>query len=710
MFEKTNINQKAKDIEYLATSGTGSATVIVIHNYHSSRESSVTPVDPAMVPSDEILLCPYRGLYHFDIEDAEFYFGREVFVEELFQTTQNRNFIPVLGASGSGKSSVVLAGLVPKLQQEGHWQFTYFRPGADPFYNLASALVPLYRPESDATDQVAQARKLADYFCGDTVSLSDIFVRIQQNHPNDRVLLIADQFEEIYTLCPDESIRRRFLDLLVDSINSPLFQSPSPMVLVSTMRADFLGDALSYRPFADLLGNDVKIGSMNRKELTAVIEKPPAKLGVTFEDGLVDRILDDVKDEPGNLPLLESALTSLWEGRAGKQLNHAAYQAIGKVQGALTSHADKQYGQLSLVEQEQIRQIFIQLVNVGEGLEDTRRVATKAELGEASWSLVKKLADARLVVTSRDTVGQETVEVVHEALIRKWSKLRQWVDEKRQYLLEQRKIERQAKEWQTKSKQKDYLLQGKPLVNAEKFLKEQTKELPLSPLSIEFIDKSCKRRRNGRQRLVVFGLAFGLLVPTILGMLLVKQLNIVQFRQQIEEDQGKTNSNRRIQALQQLVKWGESLNSIKLVNADLSGAYLSNADLGKADLRRANLFNADLSGAWLAGSDLSGADLRGTNLIYANLFFAKLVGANLNHAFLRGTNLKSAFLLDADFRKADLRDTNLEEANLNRANLSSEQLIHAKLCKTTLPNGKVSNRDCKKLKVEEKQDKLKSNS
>jgi uncharacterized protein YjbI with pentapeptide repeats len=709
MSEETNINQEAKDIGYLANSGTGSAALTVIHNYNyyfravNSHSKSITLVDSAVVSSYESLPCPYRGLYHFDTKDADFYFGREVFVEELVQATQTRNFIPVLGASGSGKSSVILAGLVPKLHQEGHWQFTYFRPGADPFYNLASALVPLYTPKLDATDQVAQARKLADYFRDDTVSLSDIFVRIQQNNLNERVLLIADQFEEVYTICPDESIRHRFLDLLVGSINSSLFQSPSPMVLVSTMRADFLGNALSYRPFADLLGNDIKIGSMNREELTEAIEKPPSKLGVTFEDGLVERILDDVKDEPGSLPLLESALTSLWEELKGKQLNHAAYQAIGKVQGALTSHADKQFEKLSQTEQEEIRRIFIQLVNVGEEVENTRRVATKAELGEASWSLVKKLADARLVVTSRDTVGHETVEVVHEALIRNWSKLRQWVDEKRQYLLERRKIERQAKEWQAANKQKDYLLDGKQLSSAEKFMKEQTKGLPLSPLSIEFIDKSCKNRRNQR----LWWVAFVAIVPAILFSPVARQINIQQLRQQIEEE---INSNRRIQALQQLVKWGESLNSIKLVNADLRGAYLSNADFGKADLSRANLFNADLGSAWLAGSDLSRADLRGTNLVGANLFFTKLIGAKLNHAFLRGANLNSAFLLDADLRETDLSDTNLEEANLSRANLSVEQLTHAKLCKTTLPNGKVSNRDCKKLKVEEEQDKLKSNS
>ncbi len=670
MSEEANISQEAKDIQNAAISGTGSATVN-IYNYYS-KEFSVTPVDSAVVPSDKSLSCPYRGLYNFDTKDAEFYFGREVFVEELFQAAQNCNFIPVLGASGSGKSSVVLAGLVPKLQQEGHWQFTYFRPGADPFYNLALALVPLYTPKLDATDQVAQARKLADYFRANTVSLSDIFLRIQQNHSNDRVLLIADQFEEIFTLCPDESIRHHFLDLLVGSINSLQFQSPSPIVLVSTIRADFLGNALSYRPFADLLGNDIKIGSMNRKELTAVIEKPAGKLGVTFEDGLVERILDDVKDEPGSLPLLESALTSLWEERKGKQLNHAAYQAIGKVQGALTSHANKEFEKLSQTEQEQIRRIFIELVNVGEGVEDTRRIVTKTELGEASWSLVKKLADARLVVTSRDTIGQETVEVVHEALIRNWSKLRQWVDEKRQYLLEQRKIERQAKDWQATNKQNDYLLQGKQLSSAEKFLKEQTKELPLSPLSTEFIDKSRKERQNGRLRF--FGLT---LIPLIAltvvgGVTLQRQIEISQLLQQVDKEAGKKESNARFSALQKLVSLGEPLNS-----ANLSGGNLSHANLKKANLSFANLSNAYLNGADLYNADLSNTYLSRAKLKLADLRLANLLNAYLLNAYLNGAKLN--------------------EAKLNGAeNFSINQEYLAILCKTTLPDAKVSNRDCEK--------------
>lgn len=307
--ENSNYNSKFENEVKSAVVGEKN----IIYNYFYYREEArVEPVDSA-IATDEYLPCPYRGLFHFGPNDADVFFGREIFIEELYSATKIKNFIPVLGASGSGKSSVVLAGLVPKLQKAGHWQFTHFRPGSDPFHAVALALVPLYTPNLDQTDQIAQARKLADYLQDGSVILLDVFARIQQNHPNDRVLLIADQFEEIYTLCNNQEIRLKFLDCLLASLETPTSLSSSATVLVTTMRADFLGNALSYRPFADVLQNaDVKLGPMNREELTQVIEKPAQKLGVTFADGLVERILDDVENQPGNLPLLEFALTELW--------------------------------------------------------------------------------------------------------------------------------------------------------------------------------------------------------------------------------------------------------------------------------------------------------------------------------------------------------------------------------------------------------------
>src|SRR5262249_41301659 len=150
---------------------------------------------------------------------------------------------------------------------------------------------------------------------------------------------------------------------------------------------------------------------------------------VEFEHGLITRVLDDVHDEPGNLPLLEFALTLLWKQQEHGQLAHAAYDAVGGIEGALTRYADESFSELGQVERARARMVFAQMVRPGEGMEDTRRVATRGELGDDGWSLVQRLADARLVVTDRDPIGQETAEVVHEALIQRWEQLRSWIDD-----------------------------------------------------------------------------------------------------------------------------------------------------------------------------------------------------------------------------------------------------------------------------------------
>jgi WD40 repeat protein len=495
----------------------------VIYNYYY-REELQTIDDPTASTEADPLPCPYRGLFHFGPGDAEYFFGRESFVDELVRATQTRNFIPLLGASGSGKSSVVLAGLVPKLQQAGHWQFTHFRPGADPFHALALALVPLYVNNLDETERIRQARNLAGYFRTGEVLLADVFAQIQQNFPTDRVLLIADQFEELYTLCTDETTRRNFLDRLLGGIAAPTDRIPFAPVLVATMRADFLGQALSYRPFADVLQNaDLKLGPMNRAELTEVIEQPAQKLGVTFEVGLVERILGDVEAEPGILPLLEFALTELWQRRSGKQLTHAAYEAIGEVKGALGRHADREYERLSDADRERVRRIFIQLVRPGEGAEDTRRIAIKAELGEQNWSLVKQLADARLVVTSRNGTSQETVEVVHEALIRNWGELGGWMDTDRVFRAWQERLRGAMRQWQETQQDEGSLLRGAALAEAEEQLRQRPEDLVAES---GFIEQSLQEReriqqsetaRRKREITIARGISAGSLVAVVVS-------------------------------------------------------------------------------------------------------------------------------------------------------------------------------------------------
>ncbi|GDZ96119.1 WD-40 repeat-containing protein [Planktothrix agardhii CCAP 1459/11A] len=496
----------------------------IIYNYYYREESVITSIEAG---TEDNLPCPYQGLFHFGPENAEYFFGRSVFIEELFQATETKNFIPLLGASGSGKSSVVLAGLVPKLVNIGHWKFTRFRPGKDPFNALAQALVPLYAPNLNQTELIAQTRQLTEHFQNNTILLSDVFSQIQHNHPQDRILLIADQFEELYTLCHDEQTRRQFVDSLLNAFESPNHKPPYSTVLVSTMRTDFLGNVLSYPPLADVLRTgDIKIRSMNTEELTEVIEKPAQKLGVDFEGGLVERILNDVDKEPGNLPLLEFALTELWKKRTRKQLTHNAYEEIGEVSGALTRYADEKYSKLSEQEQQQVRRIFVQLVRPGEGTLDTRRVATRAELNETNWSLVKELADARLVVTNRTIIsqdnsqqqiniqGQETVEVVHEALIRNWGQLREWMNTDREFRTWQEKLRGAMRQWQEMKKDPGTLLRGAPLLEAEKWLQKRSDQLSLEER--EFIEQSIKQRKTQKflSQLGVGSMAVALVVLT----------------------------------------------------------------------------------------------------------------------------------------------------------------------------------------------------
>ncbi|MBD2479662.1 WD40 repeat domain-containing protein [Anabaena sp. FACHB-83] len=582
-------NQTSQEQENLLkdTSVGGDLTYapVQIINYYYREEARLVASDSTDV-ANEYLPCPYRGLFHFGPNDADVFFGREIFIEELYTATKTQNFIPVLGASGSGKSSVVLAGLVPKLQTAGHWQFTHFRPGADPFHALAVALVPLYTSNLDATDQIAQARKLAGYLQDGSMPISDVFAKIRQNHPNERVLLIADQFEEIYTLCHHQETRHKFLDCLLASLETFTSLSASATVWVTTMRADFLGNALSYRPFADVLQNaDLKLGPMNREELTQVIEKPAEKLGVTFASGLVERILEDVENQPGNLPLLEFALTELWNKRTGKLLTHKIYEEIGQVEGALARHADEKYGNLTEAQKEKVRRIFIQLVRPGEGTEDTRRVAMKAELGEQSWDLVKQLADARLVVTNRNATNQETVEVVHEALIRNWGELREWMNKDRVFRAWQERLRSAKVQWEATQQDSGSLLRGAALAEAEERLKERPEDLIDER---EFIEQSIaesnrlkqvEAARRKREIRTAWGIAAGSLVAVLIsgGLGLTAWNQTKQAELNLAESLGRNslslfNQGNELDAFVPAIKAGKILQSQHTTNSEVMNA------------------------------------------------------------------------------------------------------------------------------------------
>ncbi len=468
-------------------------------------------------------VCPYRGLRPFREEDASFFFGRETFTEKLLQAVRRQSLVALVGASGCGKSSVARAGLVPRLRREGGgkvWDVATLVPGDRPLQALAAALIPLLEPEMTETDRLREVGKLGKSFAEGEVALRDVVTRALEKQPGtDHLLLLADQWEELYTLCPDEPMRCRFTDQLLDAA------AAGCLTVVLTLRGDFFGHALSYRPLADRLQDAVvNLGPMTGEELERAVVGPAEKVCLNFEPGLVKRILNDVREEPGNLPLLEFVLTELWEKRHGGQLLHEAYEAMGGVQGAIACRAEELFARLTPPEQKMVRSVFIQLVKPGEGVEDTRRRATINEVPESAQPLVKNLADARLLVTGQDRVtGVQSVEVAHEALIRSWGRLRGWVDEDREFLLWSQRLKVALEEWERTDHDAETLLRGAPLAEAERWLSERPQDLP--PGEQDFIRESMAARERERaarertrRRITVGALAAALVFLVLAGL------------------------------------------------------------------------------------------------------------------------------------------------------------------------------------------------
>ncbi|MCA9928838.1 MAG: serine/threonine-protein kinase PknK, partial [Anaerolineales bacterium] len=307
------------------------------------ESEKTTALDTPILPEADTAVhsSPYRGLRAFSEEDAPFFFGREAFTEQLIEAVETQPLIAVIGPSGSGKSSVVHAGLLPKLRQDSHWIIATMRPGSDPVQSLAAACVAQLKPDLSETSQLTRTSELAHTMRTGRVHFHEVVNDILAKRPTNgssqrRLLLVVDQFEEIYTLCADRRLRRQFLDELLNSVDIQQFDENTTFTLVFTLRTDFLSQALNYRPLADALQNmDIKLGPMTRRELGRAIASPARRHGFAFETGLVARILEDVGDEPGNLPLLEFALTTLWDSREDRKLTNEAYEAIGQVEGAL---------------------------------------------------------------------------------------------------------------------------------------------------------------------------------------------------------------------------------------------------------------------------------------------------------------------------------------------------------------------------------------
>ena len=415
---------------------------------------------------------PFKGLQFFDVEDSDLFFGRETLTAKLWKRLQDAKFLSIIiGASGSGKSSLVRAGLVPVIKKRNaNWQVHILTPTAHPLEALAIEL-------TRDSESVTAAATLVDDLSKDPRSLHFFLSRRAQINNGSHTLLVIDQFEELFTLCRDEFEREAFIDNLLTAL------SPSPdgrgvrgevegrITLIITLRADFYTYLAQYPELRDAVAQQQEyIGPMNAEELRLAIEEPARRGHWEFEPGLVDLILRDVGDEPGALPLLSHALLETWKRRAGHMLTLKGYADAGGVHGAIAHTAESLYQTFSPDEQIITRNILLRLTEFGEGTEDTRRRASFDELmsqaadADEVRAVLNRLAEARLV-----TLGEDSAEVAHEALIREWPQLREWLSQDREGNILHRRLTEAAQEWELLERDAGSVYRGARLAQANEW-------------------------------------------------------------------------------------------------------------------------------------------------------------------------------------------------------------------------------------------------
>ncbi len=454
------------------------------------------PATPARVAAEGI--CPFKGLASFEPVDADYFFGRERLVAELVARLVGAGFLGIVGPSGSGKSSVLRAGLLPALAggvlpgSEG-WRRLLLRPGERPLEELRRVLV------SGAKDPLAEAL--------DTLPSSA------------RLLLAVDQLEELYTACRSDAERAAFADTLARAAADP----DGRAVVVVALRADFYGRFAAYPGLAELLGgNQVLVGPMQASELRRAVELPAGRVGLRVEPELADALVDDVEGEPGALPLLSTALLELWQKRQDNALTLAAYRESGGVHGAVARLAEGTYARVPDERRQLVRAIMLRLVGEDEGDAPVRRRAPLGELdlerNEDVADVLATLADSRLV-----TVSEGSVEVAHEALLREWPRLREWIEEDAEGRRLRRHITQAATEWDAAGRDQGELYRGARLAAALDWTADHA--LDVNELEREFVTESREaseketkrvRRTNRRLRGLLAGVAV-LLVAAVAG-------------------------------------------------------------------------------------------------------------------------------------------------------------------------------------------------
>jgi WD40 repeat protein/uncharacterized caspase-like protein len=590
----------------------------------------------------DLHVCPYMGLNAFSEDDAQYYYGRESLTQEIINSLQNNSFLAVVGASGSGKSSVVQAGVIPQLRlgkqipNSEQWLVKTIRPGANPIDTLAQKLgVGRHGGQGGQGGQgsnISPSSPPSLLLEGILHQGVEGFVYWLRSQPHPMIVLVVDQFEELFTLACDVD-REKFLDLLLGAVK----YASDRFKLIITLRADFIAPCLEVPALAQALQQSSVLVSprLSLDDYRQVITKPAYQVGLKVEPELVEVLLHELDNSVGNLPLLEFVLEQLWQHRVNGELTLQAYQQqLGGIQGALERSSQTLYESLEPRLQDCTKWIFLALTQLGEGTEDTRRRVLKSELivkkypQELVDRTLQALTNAKLVVVNLEETeivkeaiskgieenqgvmnhkgheGHEgknknllipstpllptpysllptpiTVEVAHEILIRHWSTLRWWLEENRERLRKMRQIEQATQNWLLSYEQADFLLQGVRLAEAEDIYIKYTDELSTD---VQRYIEAClaerkrlqfqeKKRLRQAQRAVV-GLSILGIAACSFGGLAYWQGREARFREiEALNSSSKANllSNQQLEALIVAVKAGKELQNTLAVPVDI---------------------------------------------------------------------------------------------------------------------------------------------
>ena len=472
-------------------------------------ETDLADFDPTLAPTLGDELCPYVGLTAFDEQTSDRFFGRERMVKIALQRLEKERFLSILGPSGSGKSSLLLGGIIPALKTGGvqgsaDWHYLPpIVPGSDPVANLAAVFDP---------------EKLAD----------------------QTVVLVIDQFEELFTLTSTDRARNQFVSYLLQRL-----ETVAPrLILLVTMRSDYemqLAKVPGLQPLFEK--GDLRATPLTAAELREAVEKPAERIGLKFEAGVVDSLVADVLGEPAALPLLQFTLLRLWQERDHNRITLAAYKKIGGSRGALARAADALYGQLLPEDQTIMRKILLRMVRPAAGEETTRRrirVKELEKIGHAPQNVERvlaKLVDARLVRrTAGETPDDDQIEVVHEALIRNWPLLVTWLEDVRAQLIRLRRFEALAEEWE-RFDRKFGFLDKKQVEDAEEWMaSDEAAEIGVSESLAALVAASrtmLQQQRNAKLRGRT--IAISILVILVTTMFVLQSMHVADLEKKQKE-------------------------------------------------------------------------------------------------------------------------------------------------------------------------------